>query len=101
MESTEDLDTNSNHYNRYRDYQKDLDELEEINDNQRTGDDNNRPSTPAPTPGTNVDNNGNRGTGNGGINTPTPVEPLVEEEDGDTIVNNPSNPAGEWGGPPD
>ncbi len=98
--SSKDEDYNSDGYLRYSDYREAIRELEEINDDQKTGSDNNKPSVPSND--VTVDNNGARGTGDGGINTPTPIEPRVENDATDRpIVNGPSDPAGEWGGPPD
>ena len=108
-ESTEDLPTNSNHHESYSEYKEDVEELKEVNESQKTDEDSNEPSTkpkktdPVETPVT-VDNNGDKGTnGKDGIDVPTPVvTPRAEDaETGKPITNNPSNPAGEWEGPPD
>jgi hypothetical protein len=68
----------------YQDYKNNQKNLEETNKNQKTGSDNNTPSTPAPSSQTTVDNNGDKGTGNGGINTPTPVQ------GGETVKGDPA-----------
>ncbi len=84
-ESTKDQDTNSNHYDSYDEYREDIDDLEETNETQRTGDDDNSPSTETPAD-TTVDNNGDEGTGNGGINEPTEVsEPATEADTGEPV----------------
>lgn len=97
-ESTKDQPTNSNHYSSYEEYSEAINDLEEINKNQKTGGDPNTPSTPKPTNNTKVDNNGDNGTGNGGIDTPTPIKPPAKTEDGQEIN---TEPAGSWGGPED
>ena len=56
----------------YDDYKKNVDNLKDTNKNQKTGSDSNTPSTPKPSPNTNVDNNGDKGNGGAPINTPTP-----------------------------
>ena len=58
----------------YDDYKKNVDNLKDTNKNQKTGSDSNTPSTPAPAPNTNVDNNGDTGNGGAPINTPTPKQ---------------------------
>ncbi len=78
--STEDQPSNSNHYDSYDEYREDIDELEDINDTQQTGDDDNSPSIETPAD-TNVDNNGDKGTGNGGINEETEISPPATEAD--------------------
>lgn len=100
-ESTEDLPTNSNHET-YREYKEDVEELKETNDKQLEGGDSNKPTEETPK-NTTVDNNGSKGIGDGGIDVPTPVvTPRAEDSNtGKPITNNPSNPAGEWEGPPD
>ncbi|MBR2641318.1 hypothetical protein IKD49_02585 [Candidatus Saccharibacteria bacterium] len=98
-ESPMDLPTNSNHEESYSDYQEDLSELEKVNNSQQVGGDPNTPSTPKPTSETNVDNNADEGTGNGGIDEPTEItEPAHEAETGNPIN---TSPAGQWDGPPD
>ena len=92
LESKKDLSSNSNHNDNYS---KTIQGIADVNVVQKRGGDSNAPSTatPASVP---VDNNGSNGTGNGGIDTPTPVAPP------DTpLANTVTNPAGEWGGPPD
>ncbi len=56
----------------YDEYKNNVDNLKNINENQKTGSDSNKPSTPAPSSNTNVDNNGDKGNGGAPINTPTP-----------------------------
>lgn len=88
--STADLPTNSNHLTP-DEYQEAMDENKEANEISREGGDDNVPSTPTP-PGANVDNNGDNGTGNGGIDQPTPVQDSSVADD----------PAGShWDGPSD
>ena len=97
-ESKKDRDDTSTSYDSYEDYREDMNELEDINDTQKTGDDKNTPSIIV-SPSTDVDNNGDKGTGNGGINEPTPTAPVVTEADtGKTIDETPGEA---WGGPPD
>lgn len=98
-ESTKDQPTNSNHYDSYDDYQKDVQELKETNETQKTGGDSNEPSTPAPTKDTKVDNNADKGTGNGGIDTPTQTQkPATEAGTGNAINDSPGEA---WEGPAD
>ena len=97
--SSEDQDTNSDHYQSYDDYRNDINDLEDTNDNQRQGGDSNTPSTQPPSSDTNVDNNGDRGTGNGSIDDPTPTQPPAQGADGTDISDD--QPGGAWGGPPD
>lgn len=88
--SKADRDSNSNHYNSYEEYEKEIQNKKDINNNQK------KDSNPSKTPdsGTKVDNNGKNGTGNGGIDTPTPIQ-----EPAENLKNNEDNPAGVWGGP--
>ena len=89
--STKDLPTNSNHLTP-DEYDKAMEDNRSANEDSRQGGDSNEPSTPAPTPDTNVDNNGDTGTGYGGIDVPTPTADSSVSDD----------PAGEaWDGPPD
>ena len=98
-ESTADRPTNSNHGS-YPDYQDDIKDLEEINQSQSTGSDPSTPSTPAPSPGANVDNNGDSGTETSApINNPTPVAPPATEAGSGEPIN--SSPGEAWGGPAD
>jgi len=100
-ESTMDLPTNSGSFSSYEEYKDTVGELESVNESQQTGRDDNTPSyTPPvvvePVP---VDNNGDTGNNGAPINTPTPVqEPAVVAGTGQEIN---TQPAGEWGGPPD
>ncbi len=86
-------------------YHETMQDLADTNANQSVGGDANMPSAPPPAASTHVDSNADAGTGHGGADTPTPVsEPVhVEAPSGqtETIDNTPSDPAGEWGGPPD
>ena len=83
----------------YDDYQDTMEDLGSVNDDQRTGGDPSTPTVPT-SPGTTVDDNSGSGTGHGGVDTPTPVsEPVHIEVGGGTET--PTEPAGEWGGPPD
>lgn len=70
------------------------DNLKDTNKNQKTGSDSNKPSTPTPSKDTNVDNNGDKGTGNGGANKPTSTQEKPKE-----IANDSAGEA--WGGPSD
>lgn len=88
--STKDLPTNSNHMTP-SDYQKAIEDLKDANEGSREGGDPNTPSTPTP-PDTPVDDNSESGTGNGGIDQPTPVEDSSVSDD---------PPADPWDGPPD
>lgn len=56
----------------YKDYTDNQKNLQDTNQNQKTGSDSSKPSTSAPKPNTNVDNNGDKGNGGAPINTPTP-----------------------------
>lgn len=96
-ESTKDQPTNSNHYSSYDEYKEDINDLNEINQTQQQGGDSNEPSTPTPE-GTNVDNNGDNGTGNGGIDNPTTDPSYDAPADGSDIS---SGSDGQWGGPSD
>ena len=80
-------------------YDNDVKEMKDIQNNQKTGNDNNKPSTPAPSSNTKVDNNGDKGTGNGGANTPTPTKEKAKEADTGKEIN--SSPGEAWGGPKD
>lgn len=96
--STQDNPNNSAYYDSYDDYRRDMDEMENINQNQRTGNDSNTPSSGGGS-STNVDNNADNGTGNGGINTPTPVQDSAQTSDGHNVTDD--SPGEAWGGPPD
>lgn len=82
----------------YKDYRDNIEKLEETNKDQKTGNDSNKPSTPKPTPDTKVDNNGDKGTGNGGANDPTPVKEKPKDESGKPIDDKPGEA---WEGPSD
>lgn len=132
--SPEDQDTNSNHMSDYEEYVEVIEELEIINESQKTGDDDNTPSYTPPVeyvtnpaepeaepetlPPPVIDNNGD--TGNTAveavvvneageeeiveigtaapIDEPTPIQPPATIVGGEAIS---TEPAGEWGGPPD
>lgn len=112
-ESTADQPENSNHMDSYEEYVETIENLEEINDEQLTGED---PSVPTYTPPVEcevdestdvveevpltVDNNGDTGTDESDpINDPTPVTQLaIVEETGLVIEDEPGEP---WGGPQD
>lgn len=96
--STKDNPNNSNHYDSYGDYRKDMDEMENINQNQKTGNDGNAPSS-GDGSSANVDNNADDGTGYGGINIPTPVQDSAQTSNGHKVAND--SPGEAWGGPPD
>ena len=131
--SPEDQDTNSNHMSDYEEYVEAIEELEIVNESQKTGDDDNTPSYTPPVeyvtnpaepeaepetlPPSVIDNNGD--TGNTAveavvvnevgeeeiveigtaapIDEPTPIQPPAAIVGGEPITE----PAGEWGGPPD
>ena len=109
QESTKDQPTNSNHLDSYEQYKQNMAELEEINKTQKTGKDDNTPTvskeqvakelTGDSSAPVNVDNNGDKGTGNGSIDKPTEVSaPAVAADTGEPIND---SPGGAWGGPPD
>lgn len=79
-----DQPSNSNH-GTTQDYNQAVQDLKDTNANQKTGSDNSTPSTPAPTPSTNVDNNADKGNGGAPINDPTPVAPA------DTVAGDPES----------
>ena len=80
--STKDRSDNSTSGS-YKDYTDNQKNLQETNKSQKTGSDSNAPSTPAPKPNTNVDNNGDKGNGGAPINTPTP------KREAETVKNDP------------
>lgn len=98
-ESKSEQPTNTKSYESYDQYKQDVQDLKETNQTQKTGSDSNKPSTPAPKPSTNVDNNADKGTNNGGINTPTPVKPPATEASTGQQIN--TTPGEAWGGPAD
>ena len=81
--STKDTkDSTSNGGKSYDEVQKEVKEKKEVNQNQKTGNDSNKPSTPAPSSSTHVDNNGDKGNGGAPINKPTPKkEPQTVKND--------------------
>ncbi len=97
--SSEDQPGNSD-YMTYDEYHEQMEELGNAGQNQSSGGDPNTPTVTA-SPGTNVDNNGDNGTGNGGIDNPTPTQGPVHIIVGGEEQPLPTTPAGEWGGPPD
>ena len=99
--SPKDETPNSSSNMTYPEYKDTVEDLKDINESQRQGGDPNTP-TVTPAPNTNVDSNADKGTGNGGIDTPTPVkQDEAKTENGGSITNNEDNPAGAWGGPVD
>ncbi|MDO4507900.1 MAG: hypothetical protein Q4B65_00705, partial [Candidatus Saccharibacteria bacterium] len=96
-------------------YRQTIDEMNQDHDGQKVGGDPNTPTVSSPNDsgnryyddyyrdddyrGTNVDNNGDRGTGNGGIDKPTPVRDSAETSSGKDIKDEGYGNA--WGGPPD
>ena len=96
--STADQPTNSNHMTQ-PEYTQVVQELQDTNQNQKTGSDNNTPSVPAPAPDTHVDNNGDTGNGGAPINTPTPVTPPATVADTGQAISD--SPGEAWGGPVD
>ena len=97
--SKDTKDSSSNSGKSYKEYKEGVQEKAKINKEQKTGSDSNKPSTPAPKPSTNVDNNGDKGTGNGGINKPTPVQPKPKEADTGKEIKD--SPGEAWEGPSD
>ena len=97
--STADQPTNSSSMTDEQ-YNDAMQDLADTNQNQAVGGDPSTPTVVTP-PSTNVDSNADAGTGNGGVDTPTPVSaPVhVETPSGETPIS--GTPAGEWGGPPD
>ena len=96
--SKADQPTNSNHGTQEQ-YNQAIKDLKDTNTTQKTGSDSNTPSTPAPTPSTKVDNNGDKGNGGAPINTPTPVSaPATVANTGEAISDSPGEA---WGGPVD
>lgn len=99
--SAADQPTNSDHMD-HEEYHDIMDNLADINENQQVGGDPNTPSV-QPDPGAHVDNNGDQGTGNGGIDVPTPVsEPVhIESPSGEQTSISDDPPGEQWDGPPD
>lgn len=84
--SSEEKPTNSGQYDSYEDYRDDVSEIGEINEQQRTGEDDNKPSDPAPSSDYQERNNGDTGNerdGSAPINEPTPTAPPVHVENPD------------------
>lgn len=98
--SSADQPTNSNHMTDNQ-YKEAVNDLKEVNQNQKTGSDSSKPSTPAPTPDTHVDNNGDKGNGGKPANDPTPVSAPAKEASSGKEISNADSPAGEWEGPAD
>ena len=99
--SSEELPTNSA-FETYKEYKEEIKELKEINKNQKVGGDPNTPSTPPQSKETTVDSNADKGTGNGGIDEPTPIHETTVDSNVGGSNKISDDPAGtEWGGPPD
>ncbi len=94
--SSKDTGDGSNSYNSYDEYVQEIEDKQSINATQSVGGDSNTPSTSTPA-GANVDNNGDAGTGNGGIDTATPIQDHAQTSNGESISNIERNPAGAWG----
>ena len=94
--SKADDPTGTTSYSSPEEVKKNTAELEKTNKEQKKAGDSNEPSTPTP-PQTKVDNNGDKGTGNGGADEPTKEHP-TKYEDGS---QGSSGHDGAWGGPPD
>lgn len=92
--STKDQPTNSDHMT-LPNYKSEINKIKDINNNQQKAGDPNTPTTPKPTPSTQSDNNGDKGTGNGGADTATPTQAPAKQENGQEIT---TKPAGQWGG---
>lgn len=88
-ESTKDQPTNSNKQT-YTEYKEAIKELEQAQD-----------QTPdvVPASGAHVDDNSAKGTGNGGIDTPTPVNQSTTTTDGHKLSDDKAT--GSWDGPAD
>lgn len=97
--STKDQETNSNHMNE-QEYKETVKELKEINETQKTGNDPSTPSTTGPAnTEVHVDSNADKGTGNGGINTPTEkTDPAIVAATDQPISDSPGEA---WEGPMD
>ena len=88
--SSQEQDSNSGNMNQ-DEYKQAQDENKSANETSREGGDSNKPSTPTESD-THVDNNGDEGTGNGGIDEPTEVHDSSVSDD---------KPGDSWDGPPD
>ncbi len=97
--SAKDITDGSTSLNSYEEYKDTIENLQKVNDSQKVGGDSNTPSATPTQPATsvNVDNNGDAGTGNGGIDTATPIQEHAQTSNGESISNTESNPAGAWG----
>lgn len=97
--SAKDTTDGSTSLNSYEEYKETIENLQKVNDSQKVGGDSNTPSVTPTQPATsvNVDNNGDAGTGNGGIDTATPTQEHAQTSNGESISNTESNPAGAWG----
>lgn len=89
-QSSKEQESNSGNMNQ-EEYKQAQEENKSANETSREGGDDNKPSTPTESD-TRVDNNGDEGTGNGGIDKPTEVQDssVANDEAGDA-----------WDGPPD
>lgn len=88
-ESTKDQPTNSNKMS-YDEYKEAIQELKGAN---------NQKQDVVPSSGTHVDDNSAKGTGNGGIDTPTPVNQSTTTTDGHKLSDDKAT--GSWDGPAD
>ncbi|MBR3332531.1 DMT family transporter [Candidatus Saccharibacteria bacterium] len=86
QESKAEEHPNSTDNKTYSEYKQEVKELKDVNADQKQGGDPNTPTEPTQ-PGTNVDSNAEKGTGNGGIDKKTEVKP-VEKTGGTEIKNN-------------
>lgn len=91
-----------------KEYDEHIEEVKVINETQKEGGDSNTPSTSTPAPDkdqgqktTNVENNADKGTGNGGIDKPTDVKPVALDKDNKPINEGEKNPSGKLGTVPD
>jgi len=98
--STKDQPTNSSNFNSYDEYKEVINEMKEDNQTQKTGNDLSTPSSTGPAnTAVHVDDNADKGTGNGGIDVPTPVtKPAVVAETNQPIDDSPGEA---WEGPVD
>lgn len=83
--STAEQPTNSNNMTTVQEYNQEVTEIKEVNQTQKTGNDDSIPSAPAPAPQTTVDNNAD--TGNGGA----PIDSSTDTTPKDTIAGDPES----------
>lgn len=79
-------------------YEKKIDNLEEINETQKKGGDDDTPTASKPSEDTKVDQNADKDTGNGNIDKPTKIDSDDTVSGGGSIDSD--GAGGSWGGPP-